>query len=65
MCAGVTMYRAKYSTSICEVSKMEWPTSAQVEEMHAEKEFDGLVSTPIFAAVKIIACNILQPVLQL
>ena len=44
LATGVTMYTAKYSTSIRKVSKMVWPASAQVEEMHAEKGLDGLIA---------------------
>ena len=44
LATGVTIYTAKYSTSIHEVSEMAWPASAQVEEMHAEKDLDGLIA---------------------
>ena len=38
---GVTAYKVKYGN---DVSQMVWPAKAQVEEMHAGKNLDGLIA---------------------
>ena len=38
---GVTAYKEKYGN---DVSQMVWPAKAQVEEVHAGKNLDGLTA---------------------